>query len=185
LVEMGPDGPNLYWYGRNSPVNYIDISGLWAIRIGGGLGLAGFIEFGWDGGPTLSGGIGVGIGVEAKFSESSATDLYDTSDCYDHSSEGDTFRGGLEVTASATAGRAQLGVQVDGEIESDWTGTGSARAAAGGTAQFGRFGGSGNLGVGLRGDSDCTEGFIDGEVKSSFGLGGFAFAGLKGGYTWR
>jgi len=29
--ELSPDGPNLYWYGRNSPVNMKDPSGLWNV----------------------------------------------------------------------------------------------------------------------------------------------------------
>jgi len=29
LGELGPDGPNLYWYGKNSPINYTDPTGLW------------------------------------------------------------------------------------------------------------------------------------------------------------
>jgi len=29
LGALGPDGPNLYWYGKNSPLNYTDPTGLW------------------------------------------------------------------------------------------------------------------------------------------------------------
>jgi len=179
------DGPNLYAYVGNDSINFWDPLGLWSIRLGGGLGLAGFIEFGWNGGPTLSGDVGIGIGAEVKVSKTSESTLYSSKDCYKHKTEGVTFFGGFEVGVSGGVGRARLGAQVEAIIEADHYNAGRLRASGGGTAQIGRVGGSKDLGFGFRGNRDCTEAFIDSKMASSVGIGGLAFAGFKGGYSWR
>lgn len=184
LGEQG--GINLYGFVLNDPVNLVDPDGLWQLTIGGGWGLAGYVTFGNNNGHwNLGGGLGLGAGFAGNWDPANSDP--NTPLASGNSNNGDAASLGLKAHgAFGLTGAAQATMGLSVMAKADNRNAAGSTTLSGGASIFG-LGGGGSI-TGEANWDNCDKkltGLISPKLDGSIGVGGFAFAGLSGGYTWK
>ncbi len=165
------DGPNVYAYVQNDPINGIDPLGLWQFSIYGGAGPGGYLTFGYNSGQWNVGvRVGGGVGLSANL---------DTSDS---GCQGTGLSGALPVFA-AGGGVGIIGADAEVGVNHGNLGVGSTNPYGSISGNFGPFAGTASGGIGI---NSPMRGFYGGVSKGFDGgtAGLSAFAGVGASYTW-
>ncbi len=180
------DGPNMYAYVQNDPVNGIDPLGLWQFTAGWAWGAGGSITFGYNGGRANAGySVGFGVGGKIEFSPS---------DSGSNGMKGISAKAGFEIAADATFGALELGaaVGISGEVDecNNYEGRQYASGQAAINNKYGALpAAGGTIGYASSQTGNYDKGTFNAQhgpekPVGQFGIGGMVLGGFKGGISW-
>ena len=176
--------PNLYVYGSDNPLAFLDVLGLWQVTIGGAYGAGGYISFGKNSGRwNISGAAGLGLGANFGWDPSDSP-VYEVS-------EGFAASVGVEAQAELQVLHAlDLSGQSAVSAEADRANNYSFGTTFKGAAQIAKtpvqYGGSLELDVRGNTEMETIRPVVEPTRPSpSLSLGGMLFSGVQGGVSWQ